>query len=105
MEFYISDDELESLSDSDYTLESISDDESIDLDDCISDDEEDLYQGKIEYELKKHELDNFICNDMIEDDSDSETEELFREMIHNLSRGRLRYIHDDIVNVKRIKMI
>lgn len=105
MEFYISDDELESLSDSDYTLESISDDESIDLDDCISDDEEDLYQGKIEYELKKHELDNFICNDMIEDDSDSETEELFREMINNLSRGRLRYIHDDIVNVKRIKMI
>lgn len=105
MEFYISDDELESLSDSDYTLESISDDESIDLDDCISDDEEDLNQGKIEYELKKHELDNFICNDMIEDDSDSETEELFREMINNLSRGRLRYIHDDIVNVKRIKMI
>lgn len=43
------------------------DDMSVDLDDCESEDEQDLIDGEEEYEKFKHTLLDFIVDEMIED--------------------------------------
>ena len=82
---YISSDEEDY--DSDYTLETITDDGSLDLSDDEYNDREDLTKGDLEYEKYKYTLSDFIIeDDLIEDD---ETKDLIQDIVRELSKGKL----------------
>ena len=85
---YISDDEIENEGyESDYTLETITDDGSLDISD-EEDDRNDLQRGNLEYEKYKHTLSDFIEDDLIEDDI---AKEQIQDIVRELSKGILSY--------------
>jgi signal recognition particle GTPase len=72
--------------DSDYTFETITEDGSLDLSDDEYNDREDLSKGDYEYEKHKHELSDFIEDDLIEDNL---TKDLIQDIVKELSKGKL----------------
>ena len=96
MDYISSDDENY---DSDYTLETITDDGSLDLSDDEYNDREDLTEGDLEYEKYKHTLSDFIEDDLIEDDL---AKDLIQDIVRELSKGRLSNKRSPIDSIEEI---
>lgn len=94
---YISSDEEDY--DSDYTLETITDDGSLDLSDDEYNDREDLTKGDLEYEKYKHTLSDFIEDDLIEDDI---AKEQIQDIVRELSKGILSYKRKPIERIEEL---
>lgn len=96
---YISDVETDNEEyDSDYTLETITDDGSLDLSD-EEDDRNDLQRGNLEYEKYKHTLNDFIEDDFIEDDI---AKEQIQDIVIELSKGILSYKRKPIERIEEL---